>query len=513
MAEENVEIKKLIDDNTNYYEKCLLSYIITDVKFWKDNCQFSLNTQRTKYSNFKDFTKPIDNIIYDTANSFYRALSINGLIAANVKLSKDIIKNLVEAKLKENLLAVDEVKQVELRITDIFNSVELDKTGVPVLSIQELVKNGFDYWLDSRRTKQVTADAFKSGSSSDDLVNQLKAATSRLKQNKIDNRSISDILASYREDEDDSWERFPVANLSQLTRIMGGGLKKKESMLVVAPSGGGKTTIACQIATGLCLADRHVCYITTEQPDGELLPKITSCGASIPYDKIKDGFYRKNEYGDKVAVLEGEEAEEVAKFWDQLNGRLFFENWCDSGSRVKTDLDNVIEKHKELNDIDVVILDWIGGGIDLSTSSGNMEYRMILREGCRQIKELAHKYNVAIIVMAQAGTRKTQDVKAVNATHIDEFTEMHQYFTWGLGISALGVNPKGNFSGEVENRSTKQFFNLFKTRKSGSKLYPVITDFAYSRFIEANGLGVNIEENKPKRSKIENVNSAGVYHV
>lgn len=505
-------VKKIINNNINYYETCLLAAIICDVKFWKENCLYNINTAKNKFSNYKDFSKPIDNILYDTISDFYKALSVNGLISSGMRVTEEIISNLIQNKLKENLLVIDDSKQIEIRLKEILAII---KNNTIEESILVLINNGFDYWVDLRRTKQVTADNLRQGGSSDDLLLQIKNATSRLKQNKIDNRGIMDVLSEYELDEDDSWERIPIANLAQLTKCMGGGIKKKESMLIIAPSGGGKTTIACQIASGLCLGGCKVVYITTEQPDGELLPKITSCCANIPYEKIKDGFYHTDEFGVKTPILNTEEFEEASKLWKELNGNLFFENWCESGSKIMTDLDNTIEKHKELNNIDVVILDWIGGGITINTNA-NSEYRMVLREGCRQIKDLAHKYNVAIIGMAQAGTKKSTDVKAINATHIDEFTEMHQYFTWGLGISALGINPKGNFSGEIENKATKQFFNLFKTRKSKSKLYPVITDFDYSRFVEANGvtnIDTSASASNMHRKTIGKLNNSGVFNV
>lgn len=490
MIKELKDIKKFIKENNSYFENCLLYTIMNNSKFWESTCLYSLNVKRNKYENYNDFSKPIDNAIYNLINLFFNALRENALLSDKSKIDVGIINGLLENKLKDNQISIDEANNVKARLEEI-NNVISDESGE---NVRELVDSCFDYWLDTRRVKQVASEALRKGGDSQDILDSIKEASSGIsRSNSIDKRSISDVIASYNKVEDiDTWERIPIANLHQLSHAMNGGIKKKECMLIIAPPGGGKTTCSCQVAVGLALSGKKVIYITTEQEDTEIFPKMVSCGANIPYEKIMDGFMKRDKEGNLIPVLNENEMELVAEFSDNINGKIFFENWCTSGAKIKSQLNNTIEQYIKSVGIDVIIIDWLGGGVDMEAINGDKK-RFFLDECCRIIKEAAQKYNVAIITCAQASSAKAESIKYVTSAEISEHTMMHTYFTWALGISSLGINKKGNYNGEVDNANTKQYFNLFKTRKSKGIAYPVTTDFGYSRFLETYG-DINSEE-------------------
>lgn len=500
------EITKIINNNNDYYEKCLLYLIINDGSFWDSFCKPNINIHKNNsYENFNDFTKPIDNIIYSIINSFYTALSVAGIFNENSKIDKNIITGLLESKLKDGTVSIDDKESILYRLTEInVTCLESD-----IDTIEDLVNSCFSKWLDTRRVKQIALDALNNNCDIESLLKNIQHSTDNTsKRSTIEKRSIRDILSDYSNpEESDSWDRIPIANLHTLTNVMGGGIKKKEAMLIIAPPGGGKTTASCQIATGLVLSGKKVVYITTEQPDSELLPKMIACGANVLYEKVKDGLMKKDKVSGKmVPVLEPEENEAALKFLNKLDDKLFFENWCDSGGKIKLQLANTVEQYKQLYDVDVVIIDWLGGGINMDAQDGDLK-RHFFDECCEIIKNIAVKYNVAIITCSQASSSKSEGIKYITSKEVAENTMLHTYFTWALGISALGINKKGNFNGEVDNTSVRQYFNLFKTRKSKGKAYPVDTDFSYSRFIEAVN-EVNIEQkiNKDYKKAIEDLN-------
>lgn len=502
------DIEKLISGNTGYYENCLLGLIIKRGKFWENRCKFSINQKKNNFDHFCDFTKPTDNILYENINIYYGALSGAGAIIDSTSLDPKIIINICENRRKEGILNGNDIEQIKFRLEEIESSVrDLDLEG-----LQALVESCFDRWLDGRRISQITKESSNSNIDTQTLLNRIKLATDGIVKGKgIDKRGIKDILKSYNNiEESDSWERMPIANLHELTKAMGGGIKKKEAMLVIAPPGGGKTTISCQIAVGLVLANRKVVYITTEQPDTELFPKMLSCAASIPYEKIRDGLMKKDKSGNLIPVLSKEELNIAAPIWNKMDNKLFFENWCDSGGKIRSQLNSTIEQYKKEQDIDVVIIDWIGGGLEMNADQGDLK-RFFYDDCCNMIKDACNKYNIAIIACSQASSKKAEGITAITSAEISECTMMHTYFTWALGISALGINKKKNFNGEIDNTSEKQYFNLFKTRKSKGKLYPVLTDFGYSRFIECAQDVSEIDESENIKNKESIKNTIELY--
>lgn len=490
MIKELKDVKKFIKESNSYYENCLLYTIINNSKFWEATCLYNINVKKDKYSTYNDFSKPIDNTLYNIINLFYNALKGSGLLSDKSKIDKGIITGLLENKLKDNYVSIDDVNNIKSRLDEI----EGVAASSDITSIGEIVESCFDYWLDTRRVKQVASEALRNGGDTQDILDSIKEASGAIsRSNSIDRRSIRDVISSYNNVDDiDTWERIPIANLHQLSHAMNGGIKKKECMLIIAPPGGGKTTCSCQVAVGLALSGKKVVYITTEQEDTEIYPKMVSCGANIPYDKIMDGFMKRDAKGNLVPVLSNEEMELATEFSDNVEGKIFFENWCTSGAKIKSQLNNTIEQYIKSVGIDVVIIDWLGGGVDMEAINGDKK-RFFLDECCRIIKEAAQKYNVAIITCAQASSAKAESIKYVTSAEISEHTMMHTYFTWALGISSLGINKKGNYNGEVDNANTKQYFNLFKTRKSKGIAYPVTTDFGFSRFLETYG-DINTEE-------------------
>lgn len=481
------EIKKFINANNDYYEKCLLTSIIHSSYFWFNRCKDNLNVNKSKYDAYKDFSKPIDNNIYNTISFLYSSLNLNNTSSNDICLSTSMLLGAFRADPSSKLLEnQDYFKSIESRLK------ELEETDKDVINtLLNIADTCFDYWLETRRSKQITYNAISKATSISDLLETLNKEQDRLiKKKSDDTKSITSILESYNTEEaDDSAERISFLSLPQLTSIMGGGIKKQETMLIIAPPGGGKTTISCQLAANIAENDKKVVYITTEQPGSELLPKMISFGASIDYMKIRDGF--KTSYLNEGTYFNDIEKTRIKNFINKIKSNLWFEDWCSSGSKIKAQLKNTIEQHIKNHGVDVVFIDWIGGGVDMEASDGDLK-RFFLDECCRIIKDIAIQYNIAIIACSQASASKSEDVSFITAREIAENTQLHTYFTWALGISALGVNKKskladkGMIHGTVDNRKEIQFFNLFKTRKSAGKAYAVRTEFNVSRFVEIN---------------------------
>ena len=500
------DIKNIVNNNTDYYERCLLSTIINNSSFWLDRCRQNINTKASKFENFRDFSKPIDNDLYNACCVFYSAMTsgINDRMLEQVK-KLDVNSILGSLKASKKDYDADEYFETAKR------RLELIESETPYSeATQSIADKCFDYWLEVKRSKYIASKVLSNPTGIQDLLDTIKSASDKIVKKKSSaTKDIMTILDCYNNAElDDIWERIPIASLPKLTEVMGGGIKKQETMLIIAPPAGGKTTMSCQIAASLAENKTKVLYITTEQPAAELLPKIVSCGAMIGYEKIKDGI--KGEYLDPdnpTSPLSKSEIKRFKDFIQRIKENLLFEEWCSDGSKIKAHLNSTIEQHLKEHGVDVVIIDWLGGGVDMEASRGDLK-RHFLDECCRIIKDAAIKYNVAILYCSQASQAKSEDVRFITAAEISEHTQMHVYATTALGISALGVskkNQKGTLNGEVENKKTTQYFNLFKTRKSRGKAWAVHTNFDFSRFEEINGDPIVNQDlaNQPMAKKIE----------
>lgn len=487
------DAKAFLKSNADYFEQCLLVTCIHNARFWKERCEQNLNTKINKFENFKDFTKPIDNEIYEQISILYKSITVSDKIDIDgVSLDFSIISGIYQSSKEKDYVFEDQIKQFDARLNCLKN-VPYSK------AIELMVDAAFDEWLNVRRTKQVIVKNLNNNLSLDEFTALgEKAYEGVIKKTSDSTKSVLDILNSYNNsDLEDYDSRIPIGNLSQLTNIMNGGIKKQETMLIIAPPGGGKTTISCQIAESMAENGNKVLYISTEQPGNELLPKMVSCAANIPYVKIMDGI-RAEDLSGESGLLTDTEINRIKRFLEKIENNIWFEDWCTSGAKIKAQLKSTIERHMKDHGVDVVFIDWIGGGVDMEASKGDLK-RFFLDEVCRIIKDLAIQLNIAIIACSQASAAKSEDVSFITASEVSENTMLHTYFTWALGISNLGINKKskeaqrGSIQGEVVNKKEQQYFNMFKTRKSKGRAYKVNTNFEYSKFEEIKAtIGQNV---------------------
>src|SRR5882762_3605872 len=72
-------------------------------------------------------------------------------------------------------------------------------------------------------------------------------------------------------------------SLTELDQILGGGLEPQRLMVLLGGPGGGKTTLANQIAYSASIAGRPVLFVSSEEPPFSLLSKTLARIGKIPY--------------------------------------------------------------------------------------------------------------------------------------------------------------------------------------------------------------------------------------
>jgi replicative DNA helicase len=79
-------------------------------------------------------------------------------------------------------------------------------------------------------------------------------------------------------------------SLTELDKILGGGLEPQRLMVLLGAPGGGKTTLANQIACSAAMAGRPVLFVSSEEPPFSLLSKLLARFGKIPYSAVLKGY-------------------------------------------------------------------------------------------------------------------------------------------------------------------------------------------------------------------------------
>lgn len=267
---------------------------------------------------------------------------------------------------------------------------------------------------------------------------------------------------------------------------LGGGLGKKEHIIVCAPTGQGKTIFACQLAAQAAAVKRHVLFISTEQDHVETEPRfITCCSRSdgyvpIKYELIKDGV---DDAMDSSRLLSEAQRDTVKRIRETLAPYLHMVDW-QGGEKTVADIPYLVRRAKKrFGTIDIVILDWIGAALEDSINP-NKDKRELYQDAATTMKNVAFNENVAAISMAQT-TRDSVGVKLINESHLAECKSLHWQATAAYGISALRKRLTDADLDDTDGQAvfeTRQYMHAFKSRKSKGIVFPIDRDFDYQRF-------------------------------
>lgn len=78
-------------------------------------------------------------------------------------------------------------------------------------------------------------------------------------------------------------------SLSELDAVLGGGFEPQRLMVLLGAPGGGKTTLANQMAYSAAMAGRPVLFVSSEEPPFSLLSKTLASIGKIPYSSVLKG--------------------------------------------------------------------------------------------------------------------------------------------------------------------------------------------------------------------------------
>ena len=265
-----------------------------------------------------------------------------------------------------------------------------------------------------------------------------------------------------------------------LDRALGGGFGQGEGSLIIAATGGGKTVFATQMAALMSMNGARGVFISTEQPFQELEPRIVSAICNVPFDTIKDRVV--------TTKFERDQLMEYAKLRERLTAKTFsFVNWdADSETDVMAEVDSIIERAgSTMGGVDYVIFDWLGKALGKNVMHDPARYRLALLSGATAIVEMAKKYKLSAIAMAQGHPGRCKNNPRVDSTCLTECLTLGNDMTTIVGITTM-LKPEAEKNAWSEKDEPtfeeKQSFYMGKARKSQACKVPVVRDFGYQRF-------------------------------
>ena len=474
-SSDNSFIKPLIQHNTKFFENSLISSIIRSKEFWKSYCLDKINVRidpqsRINKNCYEDFSSSIDNDIYECVNEYYSAYSDNESVT---EISVPILQSMFSGKIEENKMFSQDLDFLNDRIASLNSMLNCEEKEFKN-NVLRLAEDGFSIWLEFRRVHQISHINRNKNIDADEMISQLKSAVTKVKSFDVDVMEVDDAIES-----EESKARMPISTMPILTKIMGGGVMKGEPGLIVTGSGGGKTIISSQIAQGLAANLYTVVFYTTEQHANKIVPRMVSAATGIPFMYIKDGIkdaINKN-------VLSKTQLDQIQEWAALMKGKLFFENWCNNGFRIKTHLEKSVKWYKENKNIDAIVFDWLGGGVEFAPSGDNKKTEYY-NYNAKLFVDVCKMYDVFGLITAQINPKQAEKISHITINEVDSSKTLDQYLTWAAGISSIPENVQRAATSLKTNYKRQQTFNIWKNRLGSPTSYPVIREFEFQRFVE-----------------------------
>ncbi len=272
-------------------------------------------------------------------------------------------------------------------------------------------------------------------------------------------------------------ERLPIG-FPALQRTFGGGFGRKESYLVIAVQGAGKTVFATQMTSLMAMNGAKVGLISTEHGEVQLEPRIVSSHTLIPFDMIKDGVQNA------LSRFTAEQMERYQQLRRDLNTKNFnILHWKERDTRLGAALDQVIRQFQDImGGLDVLALDWIGRTLGKNHGNDPARLRLMMKEVADVMCDMADKHNIVTIDFAQAHVSLGYDKMHIDQTCLSECKNLGENKTGVLGITAFRNQESKEAMSEAPAFEVGQFFYVSKSRKGEGLKVPVRRDFKHQRF-------------------------------
>lgn len=162
------------------------------------------------------------------------------------------------------------------------------------------------------------------------------------------------------------------------------GINRGHLVIIGARPGVGKTTFAINVCKNLIFQNISTLFISLEMSEKEVIYKLMCLISKVPMKHVTEGTIEKEEF---MALSEMAKEYGSTKHFAVSDVKIYI-----------NDLPNILRKEKELRDIKVVVIDYLGL-IDNKKHMENKNQEMAYIS--RQLKLIAKELDVAIISLAQ----------------------------------------------------------------------------------------------------------------
>lgn len=282
-----------------------------------------------------------------------------------------------------------------------------------------------------------------------------------------------------------SLKKIPLY-INFLQRALGGGMSLGEVLAFVIPSGGGKTTLALQLAEASVLARKYVLYCTFEQElQGDIYMRINILASGVPksgWSKYVSTLGTDNpmKHSDFMDPSTLDRFQKTKAMWDQ------YFIFADVSDRSKATFNNIQQLFEIVEDfkskgivIDLLILDWwnsmVRRMLDNVPFASDLKMRAMRANYAEEFKKGCTTHGVRGIIFQQMNGEGTQrSLKALpSSKDAQDDKSFDNYFDYCFAWSK--ANPK---TGVITVKADK-------VRSVASSIFQVTIDGEYCKILES----------------------------
>lgn len=182
-------------------------------------------------------------------------------------------------------------------------------------------------------------------------------------------------------------ERIPTG-LQMLDTMIGGGLRRQDVALIMAPTGAGKTSFLTFYAASAAQAGYRVGYITMEIPESSIQNMITASVTGINRKNLEMHFFKMG----KVERRLMEKFDDIPRIW----------TWDYGPKELKaTDIPGLIDQVSTYwgETLDLLVVDYVN---EFAMNYGRRPEDQVVGEQISYLKGIAKRYDMAIWTAQQA---------------------------------------------------------------------------------------------------------------
>ena len=482
------------------FQKTLLMATVKSFLFYQTMKAALCPMEEARKGRRPDFQKPEFNQIYDIVADYWDTWAGSLNQGQDYSLSLDTLEELLHSEIEGGRISQPDALAIFEALKQDYEALNFDAGMLEKLPKNPLVTR----WIDKRAAANIVDYMHNRRMLMSPSLADLKAMVDKAQSSMTQDSSRVIRAADLMFTKASAGLPFET-DLPLLNNALGGGFRPGTTTLVAGINGGGKTILACQWAKHFAWLGAKVVVFTTEQPPDQLLQRIVCNHLKVGFDRFMNPagtatvpMSERRRMCREVSVIPDDVYREyethVTEFYYTIWPNLFFVDWSQAKLSVYLDFDREMDRISATGwDPDVVIFDWIGGGIDSPRDLGpvRMDIRLLYKEAIEAIISHGKRTNRVMVAMTQLNKTLIRPTKkSVLMSDLAECKSMTDNVTNFIGISAMqSLDSTAKTDGVTSTLLSRQYLNVDKARMGPKGLVPVDIAFRVQAF---NSARVNI---------------------